>query len=211
MSQRRSKTRHDITGQKFSRLTVISLIGVQKRHRVWSCLCECGRHKNVRTSNLVCGKVRSCGCLAFEKQRENAKYRYGAANSNWRGGCSLVNVAIGTYKREARRRGIVWGLSDDEAAAVIIQPCAYCGEPASNGKYLHRNGSVPFYHNGIDRIDNSRGYEIGNVVPCCKYCNFGKFTQTLHEWKSRMERILSRWAGIEGTVESVGRGRDITA
>ena len=207
-NKHRNYTVGSLIGRQFNALTVQRLHGVYKRKRRWICRCICGEIRIADTARLVNGNVRSCGCLNYQTAKAAARIRYGAANSNWRGGCSLVNVAIGTYKREARRRGIVWKLSDAEAAAVIIQPCAYCGELASNGKYLHRNGSVPFYHNGIDRIDNNDGYRIGNVVPCCKYCNFGKFTQTLHEWKSRMETILSRWAVVEEAVKSV---RDITA
>ena len=42
-----------------------------------------------------------------------------------------------------------------------MQPCWYCG-------------SMPIPRNGIDRQDNSKGYEIGNCVPCCTKCNLLK-------------------------------------
>jgi hypothetical protein len=38
--------------------------------------------------------------------------------------------------------------------------------------------------NGLDRVDNARGYESGNVVPCCDPCN-------------RMKGTLSREAFLE--------------
>ena len=42
-----------------SRLTVIEYLG--KDH--WKCKCECGNFHNAEYSNLVSGKVKSCGCL----------------------------------------------------------------------------------------------------------------------------------------------------
>jgi hypothetical protein len=40
------------------------------------------------------------------------------------------------------------------------KPCRYCDD--DNG------------HNGVDRIDNKKGYENGNIVSCCTDCNFAK-------------------------------------
>ena len=30
------------------------------------------------------------------------------------------------------------------------------------------------HHNGIDRIDNNKGYFIGNINSCCATCNYLK-------------------------------------
>ena len=29
----------------------------------------------------------------------------------------------------------------------------------------------PYVYNGVDRVDNERGYSLENCVPCCKFCN----------------------------------------
>lgn len=44
-------------------------------------------------------------------------------------------------------------------------------------------------YSGIDRVDSSVGYEIGNIVPACKICNFAKSNLTQDDFKSWAKRI----------------------
>ena len=54
----------DITGQKFNKLTAIKPVGSAEYGGVlWECKCDCGNKHIVEYSNLVSGKVKSCGCL----------------------------------------------------------------------------------------------------------------------------------------------------
>lgn len=62
-------------------------------------------------------------------------------------------------KWAAIKRGLSWSLTLDEFSALILLPCHYCGNP------------LPETRSGLDRKDNSVGYEIGNVTPCCTICN----------------------------------------
>lgn len=62
----------DLVGQKFGKLTVISRgeDGVRKDNGkkviTWNCRCDCGNiKKNISSSNLKQGNVRSCGCLRY--------------------------------------------------------------------------------------------------------------------------------------------------
>jgi hypothetical protein len=51
--------------------------------------------------------------------------------------------------------------------------------------------------NGIDRIDNTIGYTMGNCVPCCKHCNYvkGHLSQVDFEtWKNRF--VLKQSANV---------------
>jgi hypothetical protein len=50
----------DLTGQKFGRWAVLSLITFGSR---WLCECECGSVRTVDQSHLISGRSRSCGCL----------------------------------------------------------------------------------------------------------------------------------------------------
>ena len=54
-------------GQKFTRLTVLSLNSTSqisgKMRTTASCKCECGKFLTVRTDKLKFGGVKSCGCL----------------------------------------------------------------------------------------------------------------------------------------------------
>ncbi len=58
---------HDLTGQRFSRLSVVALSGQNKKgEREWECLCDCGGAAKVTTCHLTSGHTRSCGCLKVE-------------------------------------------------------------------------------------------------------------------------------------------------
>lgn len=63
----------NLIGKKFGRLTVISLAEkVKGKRSKWVCKCSCEQKtiKEVASGNLIAGNVRSCGCLAKEKQLE---------------------------------------------------------------------------------------------------------------------------------------------
>jgi len=84
------------------------------------------------------------------------------------------------FKREAKKRKKEHKLKYEEYAATVIQPCWYCGELGT-----------PYV--GIDRIDNSKGYEDGNVAPCCTICNLMKHKQDVNEFILRCKTISDRF------------------
>jgi hypothetical protein len=47
--------------------------------------------------------------------------------------------------------------------------------------------------NGIDRINSAHGYVPGNVVPCCKVCNFMKQSLTQSEFIDNIRLILKHY------------------
>lgn len=54
----------DLTGQKFTRLTVISLSETSHiQADYWNCVCDCGNELILLTRQLIKGNVKSCGCL----------------------------------------------------------------------------------------------------------------------------------------------------
>lgn len=72
----RSRIREDLTGRKFSLLTVIDYFGNSK----WKCSCECGKVNYPTTHQLLAGKVRSCGCqISVASKKRN--YRHGFSGS----------------------------------------------------------------------------------------------------------------------------------
>jgi len=83
------------------------------------------------------------------------------------------------YREGAFGRGLVWRLTWREFVRLIRQPCYYCGAPP---KQLVRYGGVRYLRNGLDRVDNTRGYLPDNVVPCCTQCNYAKRKRSLREF-----------------------------
>lgn len=80
------KVKHDLTGMKFGRLTVVSQVEDYitpkngKHHAMWNVYCSCNPNKiyTVRQAGLFSGKTKSCGCLQKEKvaSRKGQKYDY---------------------------------------------------------------------------------------------------------------------------------------
>jgi hypothetical protein len=83
------------------------------------------------------------------------------------------------YKARARKRKITFSLELDEFEKLVFCGCEYCGEYGSN--VLNYRGFATSY-NGIDRIDSEKGYESGNVVSCCSFCNSFKGAMVPEHW-----------------------------
>lgn len=62
------------------------------------------------------------------------------------------------YRCSARKRHLSFDLDLSDLGKITSLPCHYCG-------------AAPEVYSGIDRVDNSRGYVFGNMVPCCWKCN----------------------------------------
>ena len=63
------------------------------------------------------------------------------------------------YIASAKKRNIVFDIIEEEFTKLINDDCFYCGQSA-----------IP-KRNGIDRVDNTKGYVLENLVPCCFKCN----------------------------------------
>ena len=87
---------------------------------------------------------------------------------------------LAVYKRQAKQRELVWGLSDEQASALFAAACHYCGEP-------------PLPLNGIDRKDNGGDYVEGNVLPCCRTCNFAKSSRAYDEFVAWIAKAGAHW------------------
>jgi len=84
-------------------------------------------------------------------------------------------------------RGIKTTLTKLEIAALIVQECYICGHIPDLSVPSRKNP-----YNGIDRVDNEKGYLKGNTKPCCRKCNFAKHTMTLDEFFSHVRKIAAQ-------------------
>lgn len=174
----------DEVGHKYGRLTVVARAANKGAQATWDCICECGKHvARVRGCSLRGGNTSSCGCLRRDRTRERISLPIGESGRN---------KAIAVMKHNARVRGLSWTIGDAEAHGLMAKTCHYCGAPPSN-KARARNGD--FVYSGIDRVDNLKGYEAGNVVACCNACNTAKMDMTLAEFRSWATRLASMVAG----------------
>lgn len=89
-----------------------------------------------------------------------------------------VNPRLDALKRSAEKRGIEWRLTDEEAKAMLVRSCVYCG---------HLDLEVRV--NGIDRLDSAKSYTLENCLPCCKDCNYMKGTYDPRTFIERAKKI----------------------
>ena len=90
------KVKEDLTGKKFSYLTVIKRDEdhVTKSGNIyprWICKCECGKHVSVFQSSLKSGQQKSCGCKHFSACKKYNNYK---VNGNFVE-VNLTNCSLG--------------------------------------------------------------------------------------------------------------------
>lgn len=212
---------HDLTGKKFGKLKVIEIADTNTKKTYWICKCDCGNYKNVRSDSLLCGAIKSCGCL---KKKQD-----------------FINLNKSTAKQTFFKRGFK---SCENRIYTIWQGIKSRCYNKGNSRY-NRYGSrgisvcdewnndfMKFYNwakeNGysdkltIDRIDNDKNYTPENCrwVDIKTQCNnrntnikitIGNATKTLKEWCNIFElnysKILARYTrnGFIGINELFNR------
>ncbi len=161
----RGRVARDRVDEKFARLTIVGRI-----KGGYLCRCDCGNIKEIADPNW--GVTQSCGCAR--------KLPSGMASRN---------ATLRSYKRDAKYRNLTWLLTEQEFDRLTGSNCYYCGEFPSN-RHTSDYRSGDFIYNGIDRIDNNRGYESDNVVPCCFRCNEMKHTYTMSEFVAHARKVV---------------------
>ena len=73
----------DLTGQVFSRWTVLQYDCTKNGEAYWLCKCTCGTVRSVNGYHLRSGRSTSCGCYSAELTRENfPRTTHGLKKSN---------------------------------------------------------------------------------------------------------------------------------
>lgn len=179
----RIKNVYDIIGERFGKLVVVNYVGYENGRHFYECKCDCGNTKIILRHSLVYNITKSCGCLHKETLIKNNKKDTNKEKHHTR-------KIYSSMKNSAKQRGIFFNLSYDEVKNIITKPCYYCGIESSN---VHKTSTVDDYgvfkYNGIDRVDSDKGYEDGNVVPCCCICNRAKSTLSQDEFYSWVKKV----------------------
>lgn len=180
-----------ITGKKYGQLTVLeqmpSMLNISKKGKLscrakWMCLCDCGELKEVRTSYLRNTKTPRCAKCSYALRPQTLN-RMSALQR-------LYNLTVG----RADKRGIDNNLNLNDFSNIIKQNCFYCGTAPRQigfigvGNKFAENDII--FANGVDRVNNNKGYETSNCVPCCKYCNVMKGTMSRQQFIDKCKKIL---------------------
>jgi hypothetical protein len=168
----------ELIGKRFGRLVVIQHVsGKAKTKSRFLCLCDCGRKKELGGSYLPYGRALSCGCGRPHEAKDNG-----------------LTKAFNTYRKHAKFRNLVFELTKEMFSKLILEKCFYCEKKDSCKTSLQRSkylGDRFFLHNGIDRLDNLKGYTIENSVPCCKLCNHMKWNLSFKDWIDHIKIVLA--------------------
>lgn len=186
MQKKNRVWKHELTGQTFGGLTVVSKNGLTRsKKRLWKCFCICGSNKevNVTTQHLLAGLRVSCGCRKLDKSLYHKKIEDVCARHVMR-----------TYANDARMKKRNFSLTEEDVKTFIFSNCAYCNSPPSNTFDSKRSCSRALFekeckYNGMDRIDSLLGYEKSNVAPCCHRCNKAKSNYDLESFKQWIKQI----------------------
>lgn len=144
----------DLIGQRFTRLVVVSRAENDGRGEArWHCICDCGNAATQNSKNLRRGLVRSCGCL----RREQATAMGAAGRTHGMTASSEYRIWRGAVKR----------CHDPDCPAYRnygARGIHVAQEWRTNFKaFFDHIGPRPSSDYTLDRIDNDRGYEPGNV------------------------------------------------
>lgn len=177
-------------GNKYGILTTLKLVKEHKDNRskniqVWECSCDCGNTCEKNSRYLLERDNPNCGCI---KKKQNIEW--GKSRKLLNGNAALNNL-FKKYKNSAKKRNYEFELTIDQFQTITSRNCHYCGLRPEQSSYSNGSKTSDYIYNGIDRVDNTKGYVLENIVPCCKHCNFAKRNMTTNQWKDWLIRIVN--------------------
>jgi hypothetical protein len=171
-------TRNVDIGSVFGELTVVEYAGKDKWGApLYICVCSCNNQTRTKATALKCG--RSTKCKHHPKPVGHA----------------AKHSLFYQYQYAARKRNLEFSISESYFITLTTQICYYCGcAPSQIIGAKRKNG--PFIYNGIDRLDNNKGYTISNTVACCKRCNRAKYDMSPEQFIELAKQIASNHKDI---------------
>ena len=145
----------DISGTKFNRLTAVKRTGTSNGgNAIWIFKCDCGAEKEIDSSLVKRGHIKSCGCMRKELMRSQKNgYKHGMA------GTAIYKAWVDAYSRCRDKNH--QGYRNYGGRGIKFSE-EFLGE---NGleRFSNELGQKPSKSHSVDRIDNERGYEPGNL------------------------------------------------
>ena len=169
---------HIQPGEKFARLTAVKrLENYKSGQQRWLFQCDCGGQTTTSAHKVVTGYTKSCGCLAYAKDRDpiTGSWIVRPGKPDW---LFLANEIWARHYKD--------GCEFDLFLELIKQPCHYCGKLLSNTR---KKNKVMFRYNGLDRIDSTKDHSPDNIVPCCRICNTAKLNLPLQEFLDWIRQV----------------------
>lgn len=144
----------EMAGKKFGRWLVAGPYErrVQpngKGQLYWLCKCDCGSDRYVSGSHLRRGLSKSCGCLSADTTREMSVTHGKSKSGIYAVWCAMI-ARCHNPKNQAYQRYGARGIAVCEAWQTSFEA-------------FHADmGDPPTSRHTLDRIDNDKGYSLGN-------------------------------------------------
>jgi hypothetical protein len=177
---------HNVTGQKFNRLTAIEYVGRDEQGAtLWRCRCECGSITIARTSQLKNNGKKSCGCLNTEQIRLTRRthgHRHTSVYNIWRNMIQRCKPSSADRFKYYAGRGI-----------------RVCKRWRTFENFLADMDGMPTPQHSIERINNDGDYEPSN-------CRWATATE---QGSNKRNNILLTLKGRTQTLAAWARERHI--
>lgn len=148
----------DITGQRFGRLTVVRRDGSEGGRSAWVCRCDCGKEMRTLLIRLRSGNTRSCGCLGPDiTSARNTTHGFTSQRGPKH---PLVSIWASMLTRCTNPHAA----SYPHYGGRGIRVCEQWRDLAAFVADIEAEiGARPSMRHSLDRINNDRHYEPGNV------------------------------------------------
>lgn len=162
------KSRLDLRGKRFGKLTVISRVREADSKGVikWNCRCDCGNQVKVKTASLNNGNTKSCGCLKINNLRGADNYqarRTIAEHGIWLPSKDPWYVRAVRITGTATKDKTPVGFKNPIELALYLKSIAPKKCPVFNKPLVKgERHPIPFSPS-IDRIIPEKGYVRGNL------------------------------------------------
>lgn len=127
---------------------------------------------SIRKKDLICKNCVSSQAKSYYtnnkskidfKQKQVSKQKLLAKNSRYK-----ASMRLGQHKYFDKCRGLgTCNINLKEYLQITNSPCFYCEDVIEQ--------------RGLDRIDNTKGHTINNVISCCISCNTSRMNKFSHE------------------------------
>jgi hypothetical protein len=168
----------DLTGQTFGWYVVLGRVGSDKWGcPTWSSRCACGATRTVSSGKLKSGETSSCGCRRVAVSRAKAtthgETTHGTMSPEYRVWQLIIDRCENPHNKS---------YADYGGRGIAITAEWRHDFPA----FLASVGRRPSAGHSIDRIDNAKGYEPGNV-----------------RWATRREQNSNKRSNVLLTIDGV--------
>lgn len=161
----RNEYGENLSGRKIGRLTVTNASRLTtfrgKKQTQWLCQCLCGYQKWILAHRIICGSTISCGCAEEEARRS-------IGSRTWTGHGQISGSYWKSILARARAKGMSFTITIEEAWDLFKRQGGKCAITGREITMTKRHRKRPRISDelriaSLDRIDSTKGYDVGNV------------------------------------------------